>query len=674
MDLTYWASRPSDEIADEIIEKVRQYYLFLFQSGRLELYQNAFQMYYGPALQGAAVTFTGQTGELVSITVNDFRNLLKHLHTLVTTQRPAFECRATNTDHKSQAQTILGQGLLDYYLREKKLEVYQRNAVELALIYAEAFISVTWNSTMGEPYATDPETGKIQNAGDIEYRYFSPLDMARDPVQRDPYHAVWGCPIVWKNKWDLAAKYPEYSDKIAKLTPDFNFFAEGADNLLWNARALMWGDFIADEIPTFEFYHAKTDALPEGRAVICLADGTTLFDGPLPYTEVPVYRIACGEFLGTPFGYTTAFDLMPVQEMSDSVHSTICTNQSSFGVQNIWAKKGMGIEVSTIAGGMRLFESDEKPEPLQLTATSPETFKYGEVLHGIQSRLSGINEVAQGNPQRDMSGSMAALLQSMAVQYSMDLQMSFARMFEDTGSATLDRLKTFAKVPRIAAITGKSNQQYMKEFTADDINLLNRVLVEVGNPMMNTMAGKAQLAEMMLNSGLITTPEQYIMVLTTGKVEPLYENLQSELMLIRAENELISEGKIPPVLLTDNPLIHIKEHAVIANSPDSRNDPGVMQAYTQHIQTHIDLWRTMDPDLANMLGIPLPPPIMPMGMPPAMPAENGQQNAMPGDNKPKPQQSLSPMPPAQQKAQKITMPNPAQPPAGTPMQNQGGVQ
>ena len=74
-DLTYWAAKDSASIGDEIIDKVRQYYLFLYQSGRLDLYEKVYTMYYGPALQGAQVNFTGQTGELISITINDLRNL-----------------------------------------------------------------------------------------------------------------------------------------------------------------------------------------------------------------------------------------------------------------------------------------------------------------------------------------------------------------------------------------------------------------------------------------------------------------------------------------------------------------------------------------------------------------------------------------------------------------------
>jgi len=633
---TYWATEPPNDIGNKLIEKVKAYFQYLDHSGKMEVYRKSYKAYFNPALRGCQAESTGEQGELVSISVNNYRNLLKHLHTLTTSQRPAFETRAINTDHKSQAQCQLAQGLLEYYLREKKLEVFLKSAVEYALIYAEGFISCIWDAKLGKQYGVDQESGIVIYEGDIEYRSFGPLDYIRDFSKISPFDHLWGIPIDWVNKYELAARFPEFEDTIINITDNDDFY-DGIDSFR-ESRREMYGTYDTDEIPFFVFYHAPSDALPEGRQVQFLSDGTVLIDEPIPYPDVPVYRVACSEWLGTPFGYSTGYDLLPVQEMSDSLHSTICTNQNAFGVQNIWTKKGSGLEVSSLSGGLRHLESDEKPEALQLMATAPETYKYLEALNMVMETLSGINAVARGNPEREMSGSAMALLQSMSIQFSMDLQSSYVVIFEDVGTATLDRLKTFATVPRVAAIVGKSNKHLMQEFKGDDIKDVNRVLVNVGNPIMSTTAGKMEMANQLLSTGLLKTPEQYIQVFTTGDLEPLYENLQSELMLIKGENEQISNGQVPPVLVTDNPLLHIKEHSIVGNSPEARANPQIMQSYVAHVQDHIDKWRTMDPDLAGMLGLPPPPQqMMPGMMPPgAMPPGQEQPQENPQGQEPSP--------------------------------------
>lgn len=690
----YWATASTDEIAQECQNRVRNYFLFLMQSGKLDLYRKAYRMYYNPALCGAQVNFMGEQGELVQISVNEARMLIKHIHTMTCSKKPSFQCRSSNTDHKSQAQCILGQGLVDYYLREKKLDFFLKMATEYALLFAEGFLSAVWNATSGEEYGVDPETGAVIYEGDIEYDVGGPLDVARDFTVQSPQNPLWLTWIKWQNKYDLAAKYPEYAEQIKALNDQSDLF-DGIDTFR-QSRRMMFGAFDTDQIPVFYFYHRTCSALPKGRMVQYLDDDLVLFDGAMPYKDVPIYRISAAEWLGTPFGYTVFFDMMPVQEMSDSLDSTICSNQNAFGVQNIWTKKGDNVEPSQLAGGLRLLQSDEKPEALQLTSTAPEIFNYRQALTQYKQSLSGINSVVTGDPGRDMSGSAMALLAAQAIQFNGDLQQSYASLLEDVGTATLDRLRVFAQVPRVAAIVGKSNRQYMKEFVGDDIATVNRVLVDMGNPIMNTTAGKINMADQLLKSGRINTAEQYIMVYTTGQLEPLYENEQSALMLIRAENELISEGQVPTVLITDNPVLHCKEHETVANSPEARSNPQIMQAYTQHIQDHFNKWKGypdpttgqwvpgIDPVLANLLGIPPPPPPPQMGPPqplqPVPQPTNQNPHQKPGMKPPAGPvafpgtRAMNPNNPAEQKASEVNMPNLPHLPPGAPPQAQEAAQ
>jgi saccharopine dehydrogenase-like NADP-dependent oxidoreductase len=77
---------------------------------------------------------------------------------------------------------------------------------------------------------------------------------------------------------------------------------------------------------------------------------------------------------------------MACQEMLDNGLSAIATNQSQFAVQSVAIPRGAGVNVQEL-GGMRFVSftpqnvpGGGKPEPLQLSATSPETFKFIDVL------------------------------------------------------------------------------------------------------------------------------------------------------------------------------------------------------------------------------------------------------------------------------------------------------
>ena len=648
-DNIYFANKTGDELASVVLTKVEDYYQYLQTSGKSTLYKRSYEAYFKGAVNLGKMNRTGDSGEFTSLSINNYRNLLKHLQTMTTSQRPNFEPRATNTDHKSQAQVLLSSSLLEYYLREKKLERYLKQAVEHCLIYAEGFIRAEWDATTGEIYGANPETGAPVYEGDIRYQNFTPLDCIRDFTKQSPLEQDWYIVKTYKNRFDLAAKYPDLADRILEVPDKLDSYRD--------RREVNYLGYDTDDIAVYEFYHRPTEAVPNGKMAIVLDTDLLLMEGPLPYRDLPVYRIAPGELAGTPFGYTIGFDLLQVQEAQDVLYSTIMTNQSTFGVQNIAIQKGSGINVTSISTGLNLIEYDSKsgkPEPLNLTQTAPEIFNFVQMLDKVGETLSGVNSVVRGNPEANLkSGSALALVQSQAIQFSMDLQQSYAQLLEDIGTATLMLLRDFAKVPRVAAIAGKSQRQYMKEFSGDDLSLVNRVSVDMGNPLTRTTAGKVNLAEQLMAGGLIEDPQQYIMVMQTGKLEPLTENQTAQMMLIRSENEMLSEGRPVRAIITDKHDLHVLEHASVLSSPEARMNPELVTEVTNHMMEHINLYQTMNPGLMQLLKMqPLPPANPNLGQPNA-------QGEMPMA------QSLNPNNPVTQEASKVNMPNQPSPPPGT---------
>jgi hypothetical protein len=101
----------------------------------------------------------------------------------------------------------------------------------------------------------------------------------------------------------------------------------------------------------------------------------------------------------------------------------------------------------------------------------------------------------------------------------------------------------------------------------------------------------------------------YIQVITTGRLEPMYEGTQAEAMLIRSENERLAKGEMIQAMITDAHPTHVLEHKIVASSVEARQNPQIMAALTAHMQQHIDLFKALgsDPLFAQMLGLPIPP-------------------------------------------------------------------
>ena len=69
-------------------------------------------------------------------------------------------------------------------------------------------------------------------------------------------------------------------------------------------------------------------------------------------------------------------------------------------------------------------------------------------------------------------------------------------------------------------------------------------------------------------------------------------------------------------MFTEQHSLHIKEHKYVLADADLKKDPELVQRVANHIQQHIDLLRTTDPDVLAMMG---EQPLGPVGGSPVAP-------------------------------------------------------
>lgn len=607
-DNTYFAANEDpNKVASICLQKAQTFFNVLNANSYLEKIHRMWRFYYAAQPSdmsyGHRVDFTGEQGEFVNIYVNHFRNIAQHILVMITATRPSVSARAINTDYKSLAQTYLANGILDYYMREKNLEDCLKKAVEMAIVMGSGYIKLEWNATSGEQYEYDEESGQYTYEGEIEFTNLSQFDVVVDGT-KESWNNDWVVTRTFKNRYDLMAKYPEHADRIRGLPSK-------ASSTVY--RLGVWSNDDTDDVPVYEFYHKRTDALPEGRYMLFLSEDIILLDTKLPYRVIPVFRIVAGEILGTPYGYSPMFDVAPLQECINALYSTIMTNQNAFGVQNLYVPRGADINVNSLDGAMNIIEGNAKPEALNLTETPKEVFEFLDFLIKSAEMISGVNSVARGAPEASLrSGTALALVQAQALQFVSGLQASYVKLIENVSTSMINILKDYATTPKVVALVGKNNRPFLKEFVGEDLDAINRVVVDMTNPLSRTTAGKMEIAQQMLQMGVIKRPEQFFQVLETGRLDMMYEGEMNELLLIKSENEALLEGT--PVITSplDDHRLHINEHKAVLSDPDLRRDHKLVANTLDHIQEHMQMLSTTDPNLLMLVGQqPLPPPQQP---------------------------------------------------------------
>lgn len=619
----YFANLDSSEITSNLTEKVKNYQDYLIKSGKLTLLKNLWATYYRPEYK-IGITQAGDRGQYRQIGVNHFKSIIQGLIAVVCQQRPSFKPVAINSDYSTLSQTKVCNSVLEYYMRDKHLEDLFKRAVETGIVQTEAYCTMLWDANKGDPIAANEETGQIIHDGDVVYGIYSPVDAIKDITKTDSDND-WLILRDYKNKWDFIAEYPEKADDIKGLTIDSNLQRFRFGHMHYESSGQD-----TDIIPVYTFIHKKTPAVPNGRIVKFLDEDTILFDSPLPYQEFPVFRLSPSDKISNNAGYSVAIDLLGLQHAYDRLCSTILTNQAAFGVQNVALPIGSQIKVEEIIEGLNAIKCDLSkgvPVALNLTQTPAEVFNFLTTIEKAMEKISGINATLRGQPEGQLSsGTALAFVQSQSLVFNNPLQQVYIRLIEDAGTALVNILKTFAKEKKIKLIVGKSNQDYLKEFTGSELEGISRVKVDIGNPLTSTVAGKIQIAETCIQKGLFKNVQEYLQVIETGTYEPLMQGEFAELMCIKRENEELTDSTqdiAVQALVTDNHPLHILEHKAVLNSPDARRDPRVVQKALAHIMEHINLMKSADPTLLQLLGMPaLPPTMPPQGPSPVGPMNN----------------------------------------------------
>ncbi len=203
---------------------------------------------------------------------------------------------------------------------------------------------------------------------------------------------------------------------------------------------------------------------------------------------------------------------------------------------------------------------------------------------------------------------------------------------------------------------GKNNMAQSRKYTGDDLKDIHSISITLQNPIMQTLAGRIEVSDKLMQTGMLKTPQDYFTVMDGGDVKSLTSNETTENDLVDAENEMLVEGEEVLALWSDNHPYHIRKHKKLLDDPNVRLYSDKIEAIQNHILKHSELARNTDPFLYGMAQTGQMPQVPqagpqsqesmpqegPQGLPSASPAapspsgipgmeDDSGQNAMPED-------------------------------------------
>jgi hypothetical protein len=626
----YWAADETDTVIGHLDDHVQMWGSNTSASSVftsiLAAYWRNMSAYYSPIINPdswlTSLGFSGEQGELVRMVVPQARTLIRQYVSVITKQRYNWEA-LTDIDDANPLQTAkIGKALANDVWQKQGMDLRAETAAERCAVLGHIFGSCTWNPAGGEPIGVRPDGEGLQYTGALEMDIHDPHDIVFDWSIENEKNIDWVVIKRIRNRWSYAARYPELLGQI-KSIPSVKEVRQTMPNLNFLSRYES-----SDMIYVYEFYHKPTPALPQGRMTI-YASGTCVFeDGENPYGQIPGRFLKFEQIIGTGLGYPMLSNLLPVQELLDHSFSVISTNQQATGVQSVLVPKGADISVNDIKGLSFISytpanaEGGGKPEPLQLTSTPPEVFNFLNVCSQYMSNVSMITETLRGQPPANVtSGAMAATLAANAMEFLNSASKALTIWSEDMVNIAIENYKIFATEDQILDITGEGSVSYVKQFKSEDLKSLRQIKIRTQSPLMNTVAGRLQFGDSLLQSGLIKKPQQYLNLIEGAPVDSLFEDDLSENMAIQAEIDALLEGRPVAPMITDNHPMFINAYRKLLYNPHIRTQSEITQVIVQLMQERITLEQQLDPMLKAMLrGEP----------PPQAGAQGGQPAPLPG--------------------------------------------
>jgi hypothetical protein len=617
----YWLYREPEEIADKLNEFHKNWYSW-HGSPFKQMWLRNYLSYYSPVIHPGAwdtsMMFEGVQGELMRFYTPKARTLIRQLTAVVTKQRMAFKASARTTGAEVLNEVKLGNALADQIVSTQRLDLKADQLCEGSLVTGLWFTKATWRTDIGEPRVTDGD-GRVIRTGACEISLVSPFNVFFDLMQ--PWDQInWAEVRVKRNRWDLIADHKELEEELLSLPS----VAEQKGPYSWVDSQLDE----EDQVYVYEFYHKPTASLPKGLMMIYADPETIFYHGNNPYGEIPIEPNIPEQVLDTGLGYAKLTDLAGCQEMFDNNLSSIATNQSQFAVQGVTVPRGSNINVQEI-NGMRFLnytpqdvQGGGKPEPMQLTKTAPEVFKFTDKLEGLMQDMSYLNGAMTGNlPAGVSSGTAIATLSANSIEFITSISKSNNLCWEKTMMHAVNAYQKFAKVEQSLELTGKGGQVTKQEFKGEDIINVSKMTLETVNPLMKTFAGRLEIGEKLLTMPKEIWPE-YSAVLEGRPLSEIYKGELSEFDLIVQENEALERGEKVPVLAVDDHPEHIKKHADCLKDIGVRMNGKALQTILDHMMEHYETAQMSDPGLMAMIQtgkMPeggLQPPPQPRGGPP----------------------------------------------------------
>ena len=483
------------------------------------------------------------------------------------------------------------------------------SAIHWCELTGSAFFLAGWNAEGGEsllvPKYKNAEESKRFSVGDVEYCVLTPYEVLPDNIACESVEGQHS--ILIEQIKSVAEIETLYGITVSGSVVDTLCYRPigGAGGYGYEAATLYLDTEAKDNsVLLYTYMERPSVVMPEGRLVIVAGD-TLIFDGALPYRDIPLSQMKCHVVPGQFYGRSVIENLIPLQRSYNGIKNKINDYINMAATGQMLIEEGSldteDLEGNGIAPGIPVVytRGSEKPEllpvptlPSVITEQCDRIASDMEYVAGVSQLMvsgiapSGITSGTAINTLRRIDSTRLSLTADNIRQAVRKLAVIWLQLYHDFGGTH-----------RVLMASGSNEYAGVLYWSAEQINSFE-VIYETENELKDSNEERYQRLLSAIELGLYNTPDGKVSRKVLRKAREsmgienygvtLEEDLQEQ--NARMENINFEKGEELRVFALDDHRIHLEEHRLYSLQKVfrdiERKEPQKAERMYAHIEQH----------------------------------------------------------------------------------------
>lgn len=584
----YWGNLPrlSEEFGKAVIERWNEHQQLIVDSGLADKVDRSVSQYYSrDEITGEDTTEVyedGDEGEVLQARPNEYRGLIQAKLNSALAQDIHYQPAAMNDDATSLRATVSAQGILRHYEATGLFRSAREELAEVALVMAGSWVSPYWDRTAGELEVVvdaddeedsadrperesdtdgENEDGFVEDddandddseddddsddeeeleegeerqlakySGDVTLEVYNLFQVAYD--RADPSDPDWLIVRPRINRFLLAKLITEFSDDILEAESDFDHPWEQSE------RYFETDD---DYIYPFLVFFKPTVLTPYGREAIVLPNGKVIQSVPAENSRVPVFMLSPSkEIAGAKLPYGNEMDALLPCSLSQDAFSQLASQIEAHTPMLVMPENG---EIGNYGNFkvLKIPEGSHEPKSIELFGNIERLMRAIPTYREAALRAAGVNLAMLGDQGQYSSGSKDAFQASTGMALQGIFTERLAHVMSQLATMVIEIIRRNMDEGRVITIIGQRGAGEVVRFKRSELELIQSVVVQTADPMLDTPAGRKQLADLAAERKWVNNVDEYVTAYRTGSLQLVTADNVDRTVLIRRENEQLME-------------------------------------------------------------------------------------------------------------------------------------